>query len=73
MRVIRQISGRLRVHVGKVTASAAGHQDFAPRFFAVVEQQHPAAELPCLRRAKHARCARTYYHDIKLFHLRLSE
>ncbi len=37
VRIGAEVSGWLNVEVGKIAASAAGHQDFTPRFFAVIQ------------------------------------
>ncbi len=37
VRIGAEVSGWLNVEVGKIAAPAAGHQDFAPRFFAVIQ------------------------------------
>ncbi len=37
VRIGAEVSGWLNIKVGEVAASAAGHQDFAPRFFAVIQ------------------------------------
>ncbi len=37
VRIGAEVSGWLNVEVGKIAAPAAGHQDFAPRFFAIIQ------------------------------------
>ncbi len=37
VRIGAEVSGWLNVEVGKIAAPAARHQDFAPRFFAVIQ------------------------------------
>lgn len=68
MRVLAEICRGFDIHVSKVAAAAAGHQDFAPRLFAIIEQQHPAAQLPRLRRTKHSRRTGADHNGIKPFH-----
>ncbi|CTP99315.1 hypothetical protein BN1007_10300 [Klebsiella variicola] len=68
MRVLAQIGRRLNIHVGKVAAAAAGHQNFSSRLFAVIEQQDAAAELARLRCAKHSRRSGANDNGIKPFH-----
>ncbi len=68
MRVLAQIGRRFNIHVGKVAAAAAGHQNFSPRLFAVIQQQDAAAKLARLRCAKHTRRSGANDNGIKPFH-----
>ena len=56
------------MQIGEVAAAAAGHQDFAARFFTVIQQQYPAAALAGLRGAKQTRGPGADDDAIKLFH-----
>lgn len=67
MRVQAEISGRLNIHIGKVAATAAGHQDFTAAF-AIIQQQHAQPRLARLRCTKHSRRSGANYNGIKPFH-----
>jgi hypothetical protein len=68
MRVLAEIGRGFDIHVSKVAAAAAGHQDLTPGLFAVIQQQHATACLPRLRCTKHSRRSGANYNGIKPFH-----
>jgi hypothetical protein len=71
MRVLAQIGRGFDIHIGKVAAAAAGHQDLTPGLFAVIQQQHATARLPRLRCTKHSRRSGANYNGIKPFHVKI--
>lgn len=68
MRIFRKISRRLGVKVREVAASATRHQDFTSGFFAIIQQQNPAATLSGLCRTEHTCSTCTNDDHINLFH-----
>ncbi|BDT39953.1 hypothetical protein SE2072C2_02520 [Salmonella enterica] len=69
MGVLAQIRSRLNIKISKVAAATAGHEDFTSWLLAIIDEQHAATRLSCLRGAKHARCASAYNNGIKPFHV----
>lgn len=63
------IRSRLNIKISKVAASTTGHEDFTSWLLAIIDEQHAATRLSCLRGAKHARCASAYNNGIKPFHV----
>ena len=68
MRVLAQICRGFDIKVSKIAATAAGHQDFTPRFLAVIQQQNAAPCLSSHGGTKHSRRSGTHYNGIKPFH-----
>ena len=71
MRILAQISARFDIKIGKVAAPTARHEDFAPWFFTIIDQQNPASCLTCQRRTEHTRRTSAYNNGIKPFHVAL--
>jgi hypothetical protein len=66
MWILRDIIVRTGVDVGEITSPATGNQNFAPDFFAVVDEANAAPALPGTDSAHHSSPSRAKHYDVKI-------